>query len=526
MTLNGNGTFGHFRERIAELEFAIEDAGWTKISFDSSREFSRDFLRKLVKLSRVYYLKNPLVNRGVNVQSYYVWGQGVNIHARDKRIQLIIDQFIDDDGNQAELTSHQARTMKECALQVEGNIFFVLFTEPATGLVHIRSIPSDQVVDIICDPDDAKSHWYYKRSWSDSRFNTGSGQYETASRTAYYPDWLYSPQTKPAKIGDDPVEWGAPVYHVRVGGLPDMRFGIPETYSALDWARAYKDFLEDVATLMRSYTRFAGQLTTKGGSVAVAEAESRLGTTVSTDGALDSNPPPLAGSIFISGDPDTQYKPFNLRGASISPEDGRRILLMVAAALGLPETFFGDVSVGTLATARSLDRPTELKFRDRQTLWGDVLHDILQYQVDQAVGAPRGMLSQVGTAATLKGIGGFVDPNQIDRTITIGFPPILEHDIDQIVGSIVKAATLGGQGAFAGTLSPEITTRMLLEALREDDIDELMGQLFPGSDNGEAPEANIAATAGSGSNANTPPGTDTDTDNMGAGSMSKGVGNA
>ena len=71
---------------------------------------------------------------------------------------------------------------------------------------------------------------------------------------------------------------------------------------------------------------------------------------------------------------------------------------MVAAATGLPESFFGDVSVGTLATARSLDRPTELKFHSRQTLWADVLRDLLGYVIDQAVTAPRGQLQ--GTVAT------------------------------------------------------------------------------------------------------------------------------
>lgn len=465
-------------ERIAELELGLEDIGWIKFSLESSNEFSRQFLRDLTRISRLYYLKNPLVNRGVSVQAFYVWGQGVTITARDPRIQTIVKAFMEDHANQAELTSHQARTMKEVALQVEGNIFFTFF-KGVDNVLKVRTIPTDQVTDIICDPEDSKSVWFYKRQWTEARFNISTGTYDHEARVAYYPDWRFKPDSMPQTIAKDPVVSDVPVYHVKVGGMPDMRFGVPETYSALDWARAYKDFLEDVATLMRAYSRFVGQLTTKGGATGVAAANDLLGTTVSAEDPLDNNRPNV-GSIFVSGDAgESTYKPLNVRGASINPEDGRRLLLMAAAALGLPETFFGDVSVGTLATARSLDRPTELKFRDRQTLWGDALHDILQYQVDVVMQDQGNPLSLVGDdrLSPLPSV-----PSGVDRTIVIDFPPILEHGVDELIGSIVKAATLGGQGQFAGTISPQLTTRMLLAALGEPDIDEKLKILFPDDD--------------------------------------------
>src|SRR5438477_4821568 len=107
-------------------------------------------------------------------------------------------------------------------------------------------------------------------------------------------------------------------------------------------------------------------------------------------------------------------------GATVAADDGRRLLLMVCAGTGWPETFFGDVSVGTLATARSLDRPTELRLRNRQTLWSDIIIDIAQFVIDKKLESTQGLKK-----------------GQVDRTINTAFPPIVQHDVKEIVDAIV-----------------------------------------------------------------------------------------
>ncbi len=49
-------------ERLAELELALEDQEWLKLSLTGEREFSREGLGKIVRLSRLMFLKNPLIN--------------------------------------------------------------------------------------------------------------------------------------------------------------------------------------------------------------------------------------------------------------------------------------------------------------------------------------------------------------------------------------------------------------------------------------------------------------------------------
>lgn len=453
-------------ERLASLEFALEDAGWQALSFASEREFSREGLRRIAEIARIMFIKNPLIKRGVLVQSHYVFGQGVNVRCEDEAVNDVIQQWMGDARNRAELTSHQSRTMKEQALLVEGNIFFVFFTNKATGRVLIRSIPFDEVAEIITDPDDAKSPWYYKRTWNEQRLSE-AGVIEAIAKTAYYPDWRYQPKgaARWKSIGACPVMWDSPVYHVRVGGLPDMKFGVSEVYASIDWAKAYKEFLEDWATLTRALSRYAYKMTTKGGAKGVAAIKQRLGTTIGTSNVIDRNPAPTVGATAVMGE-GNELEPMRIGGANVTAEDGRRLLLMVAAGMGLPETFFGDSSVGTLATAKSLDRPTELKMKDRQTLWVDIFKDILNYVVYQAAVAPKGALrGKVEAIAEEDGTPRLL----LDKkplAIDADFPSLLEHDVQQLVGAINTAAS--------GIPDKRLIAKLFLVALGEDDVDALL----------------------------------------------------
>jgi hypothetical protein len=483
-------------ERIAELE--QENVGWNQLTSLGEMEFSRAGLRDITRLARLYYLKNPLVNRGVNVQALYVWAQGVEIEAEAEEVNEVIQDFLEDPKNKAELTSHQAQTLTEVDLEVTGNLFLVLFVDMVSGRVRIRSIPMTQADEIICNPEDAKEPWYYKRVWSIDQFDMSTGVTVSKAATVYYPDWQYKPKNRPPTIAGHETRWNEPVYHVKVGALKDMRFGLSEVYQALDWAKAYKSFLENWSTIMQAYARFAMRLTTPGGKAGIAAAKAKLGTTL-TQTSGETNPPPLMGSTFI-GLPGANVEPIKTAGATTSAESGRPLKLMAATAVGLPETFFGDASVGTLATAKSLDRPTELKFVDRQQLWRDILQDICQFVIDASARATRGKLkgkvalNDFGDETViLTGINKETG-EQISRRVTITFPPILERDMDARINAIVTAATLDGK-AQAGTMDTRTLVRLLLTALGVEDVDELLDKIAPVDETGmPTPQAQEAMT--------------------------------
>ena len=461
-----------YSESIRQLEMAMEEAGWSRITSGGEREFSRQTLGDISSLARVMYLKNPLIQRGVEVYRLYVWGQGMRISAKDADINQAIQDFLDDPENRKALSGHQAHMERETELRVDGNLFFVFFSDP-TGRVKTRLIQFDEISDIVRNPDDRLDPWYYLREWT-------SG---TTQMRAYYPDWRYSPVFKPEKVDDILVRWDTPVFHVRVGGFGSWKFGVSEVYAALDWAKAYKGFMEDWASIVKAYSRFAWKAKTKGGALGVQAAKAKLATTMGYTGS-ETNPAPTTGSVFV-GTEGQDLEPIKTSGATTSADDARRLLLMVCAAYGLPETFFGDASVGSLATAQSLDRPTELAMEDRQTLWVDVFGQILDYV----------LLCRMKAKSGLKKLGKIkreIIGERVYETILWGegikkplldidFPPLLSTDKTKEIKAIVSAATLDGK-ALAGTIDMKTTVKLLLTALGQDDVDDILKAMFDEED--------------------------------------------
>jgi hypothetical protein len=470
----GNDSLELYQERISELELAFEDKGWIRLTGETEKEFSRAGLKIINQLARLYWLKNPLIRRAVLTQTQYVFGQGLSINAKDPEVNKVIQNFLDDPKNRAELTEHQSRMVKESELQLFGNIFFVLFVNQLTGKVRIRTISVDEIEEIICDPDDSKTPWFYKRVYTRKNINRRTGSYKDETVTEYYRDWKYT--DKDAKrIGGKGIE-EAVIYHVAVNKLSDMKFGVSEVYAALDWAKAYKEFLEDWATIVKSYSRFAWKLTTKAGKGAIARAKTKLGTTLASDSG-ETNPPPAAGSVFAANE-SVKMDPIKTSGATTSASDGDKLVHMVSAATGI---FFhyltGDPSTGNLATAKAMERPMELMFRDRQQLWVSVYQEILNFVMEQSVKADKGVLK--GTISEDEfGEETITMDNDADKTVSVTFPPLLEKDTSARIDAIIKAATLDGKRR-SGTMEMTMIVKLMLEALGVEDIDEIIERMFP-----------------------------------------------
>lgn len=440
--------------RIADLELALEDRGWQQMTMSAAFEFSRHGLGIIVELARAMYIKNPLINRGVEVKKLYVWAQGVKVSCDDEVAMEAITQFLEDDGNQRALFGEQAAPDQEKELQVAANVFIACFSAVSSAdTMKVRTIPFEEITEVVRNPEDRSEPWYYKREWTETRLDSDMGTTLQAFRTAYYPDWCYGPPAdeRPDTIGSHPVVWETPVYHVKVGGFAHWEFGVSEVYSALDWARMHSENLQNWASITKALARFAWRLKTKGGAKGVAAAKAKLQSTAGRSGG-ETNPPPVAASTFIGAE-GNELDPIKTAGATSSPADSRFLLLQVASGLGLPEFFFGNADVGNHATSTTLDRPTEMTFVERQKLWAHVRHDLCKL------------------ACTSRSI-------KPTEPIVVTFPPILEHDVDTAMSALIKGITLDGKPPI---VVPDMRTvaKMVFDLLAVPDATDVLDALFP-----------------------------------------------
>lgn len=493
-----------FQERIAELELNLEDTGWTSIGGFEDIEFTREGLRRIARESRIFFMKNPLVRRAILTQACYCFAHGVTVKARHPLIDEVVQRFMSDKRNRAEFTSPLAMMQRDIDLAADGNLFLALFSN-AKGDVRVRAIPYDEISDILLDPDDNKVPQFYVR-------NGGDGV-----DVQYYPDVSYRPASQPEMMEGTEgrqageIRWDVPMMHVKVNALNGQRFGLSEVYSAQEWARMYNQFLHDFAMVMRAHAKFAWRETVKGGAGQRAAAKAKLDSGISS-GGTQTKAAPVAGAVLVETEGKSRLDQIT-QGQSGSGEDGRRLLLMVSAATGVFEHFFGDPSSGNLATATTMDRPMELTFMARQMLWHDVIEAVCEYVILVAVrsGAVKGVTVQEKPSSWEDEVEAVyskdplledteLDPDfdadkPIDTSTEVSFPDLVERDMLAHVQAIQAAAAAGGVGSDGSTWE-EYITRQLLMALGERSIEETLDELYPEEVEGEEETPPLAVDPG------------------------------
>lgn len=465
--VNGLTETVHLLEaNLAQLEQALLEPGWQRLSAVADMEFTREGMATISRLCRLMGIKDPLLRRAIALKTYYVFGQGVTVTAKDETVAPVIEQLVDDTGNQRSVFGLQAQASLQRSKMTDSNIFLALFTNPATGRVKVRDLPFDEIKSVISNPEDASEPWFYERAWTVvDRSGPGlSGKSEY--RRVLYPCIDYQPAKQPPTYGGLEVKWDAPVIHVESNKPRGWQFGVPELYPALDWARAHSEYLDDFRRLVKVLAKIAWSLTGVKGS----QLE-RAKTQLTNATAEDAN----VGQAWVGDQGGGTLEPMmKSGGVQVEPDDARQFSLMVAAATDLPETMLkGDPSTGNLATAETLDRPTELAMEWDRRVWTDVFKRICQYAIDQAATAPSGELSGVAEqdgderVVTLTG--------DVSREVSVDWPPIQERSMREILDTLV--GTTAGATSLPGASDPDVSLeflRIALTALDVDDVDTLV----------------------------------------------------
>lgn len=457
---------GKLRETFWELELALDDRGWKRMEALAQYEFSRYGIQQIILASRLYFIKNPLIRRGVMLTAYYVFARGLEIHSENEAADAVIQEFLA--ANEKEF-GHTGLVEKEQSRHTDGNLFFAFFSKESDGAVQVRTIDAVEIQEIITDPDDSSVEWYIRRMYSKTRLDAGTGNVVTEQVDEWYPalDFVESNAPLLSMIAGKPVQTKTPVLHVKAGGLPKWHFGCPLVYAAIDWARAYRKLMENYCSKEEALSRFTWNMETKGGQQAIQNFQNVLTTTLGDGGtSVERNPAPNVASTFVTG-PGNKLTPIPTANMISDPDIGRPVGQMAAAALDLPETMlFGRADVGNLATAESLDRPTELKFLFIQQVWREILTKILKYVVKRSSLAPSGKMKEAIKAA-------------VDIQIIVKFPAVLEHSIKDQVDAIVRAITLASTDGQAYGIDLRTGVGLLLAEFGVEKPEVILDLMFP-----------------------------------------------
>lgn len=480
---------------VADLERqVIVDPGWRMFAVLAEQEFSPDGMVMLRQVCRLSAIANPMVKRGLNLRGFYVWGQGCQIVARangknrdnpnEQDVQAVLAEHIDDEGNQRSVFGQQAREENEHALGTDGEVFVTLYTKPTTGWVQARTILADEIVDVITDPEDRGTPWYYHRVWHLDGFNA-DGTPRHGQAEMLYPDVDYKPKSRPTRFAGKKIAWDTPVVHVAVNRPKGWLRGIPDAYCVINWSRAYKEFLEQWAGLMRSLSKFAWKLTAEGKNREQAKTAMAAATAARYRGGDE----PVGSVAFTP--PNTSLEAIPKSGAVIDSESGRPLAMMVAAGLNIPVTMLlGDPGqTGARATAETLDWPTELGMKSRRELWTAAQLRIARYVLTESVRASRGRLKGSIKADTVTGREVLTLAGDTDRTIDVIWPPLDKQDPKAIIDAVVAANS-------TNTVKPELVLRLVLAALDVRDAEAILDEMLDDEGNFQWPATGAPAGPG------------------------------
>ncbi|WP_193613151.1 hypothetical protein [Nocardioides lijunqiniae] len=487
-------------EALSDLELAAEDKGWRVASMELDREFSREGLDSVIRNCSVMAIASPLIKRGLQLRTGYVWGQGVTVAARagegaDQNVNAVVQAFWDDDSNKKALTSPEAQERLERKLGTQGQVIFTFFPDPLTGRVQVRTTPLSEVRDSVSNPDDRDDVWFYFRTYEvfiiEAGYAMGSTRRRKETRRVLHPAIGHWPTSRPRSIDGIPVLWDQPMLHVKVNEPDHGKWGIPDAYAALPWARAYEGFLTDWARLVKALSKFAWRLSGDKSSKARRAAETMRAALPrpSTHGLPDPSGEGGVGQVAASG-PGTSLEAIPKSGATIDSGSGRPLAAMVAAGLGVSVVdLLADPGVtGARAVAETLDKPVILEMNGRRGLWGSVLQQILSYVIDQSVKAPRGPLKGSTVRDTRTGKETITLTGDVERTVTVEWPALNELDPVKLVHAIVEADS-------TGKLPPLETARQLMNALGVKDVDELLDDMTDDDGNWIDPEMTAGQVA-------------------------------
>jgi hypothetical protein len=434
---------------------------WVNIT-GAQRDDEDEELRRneIVPISRRMQRWDPLTKRIIATWTDFGFGQDVVIAPKDDAVQTWWLEYWTAIRNRPILSERELHKLSDQTL-VDGEFFFVYFTDTTTGQVTTRTIDTLEITEFITLPNDDQTVLYYKRQWQEGEL--------IEQKTAYYPHWLATDQQlDQAELPDDAVliqnqDEGVDVDMMQVALTSQTVRGWPLMAASQDWNRAYIDFLQNRAAVSRAVATYVDRVQVEGGSRAVSSFVQQLQSSlVDNPDTWETNPVPAAGSMGVTNQA-VNWDRFNMSsGASDAEKDGRMLFNMVGIGAGLFPHWLGQGEAFRLATASAMETPTLRNFERYQRFWQSIWQD---------------MYDHVLAMAELYGGQTFTDE---DRIVEITLDPLLQEDLTAVATALGQLSNVPQV-----TLPAKETSRIAWQALGFEDIEELLAAEFPEGEDGQ-----------------------------------------
>lgn len=375
------GEVGELQESLLRISDAFDNVGWSPLPTEDAHEMPLKTVKRIAEIARAMNAMNPFVKRGVNARISYVWGRGVKFDG----IEDIKDEF---SKNRKKMFSPQAYEELERVLATDGNAFTALpLKDEVKGMpTSAFRVTLDEIEGAVSNPMDKEEIWYYKRTYKIVVTSSLTGEQETREETKWYASLGYYQRLKelgknlPKRWNKHGVEQNYVIQHTAVNKQVGWRWGVPDVLPVIFWAKAYKEYLEDNAMLVKAYSRLAWQ---------VKVPNSQAGVVASAQVMAPPTRDPMTGELRNIGGTHVgthEVVPMPTSGSSVNFDNGSALASAIAAGLEVSKVvILSDSGASNRAAEGSLDLPTLKAMESRQQLHVERFMEIFEFwgaQVD------------------------------------------------------------------------------------------------------------------------------------------------
>jgi hypothetical protein len=286
--------------------------------------------------SKQYYAftHDPVARQGCNIIASFVCGRGINIVAKDPKVQDVVDEFID-------RTNFNLRIHKLIVQLSRDGELFIRKMPLGDGRMAFVSVPPETIWEIVTNGEDPNDVYYYVQ-----RFQT---RYQS-----------YVQQPAPASTRYQMIERylkADEMIHVKINNDESDVRGHSDIFPALGWLRRMRDYFDALVGKEQSAAAYVWHYKVNGSA-----ADMQRIANAAVGGRY-----PEPGSYFMSNDKvDISAVASGTPAPTGSDSTYGGLLNHIATAFGLSKVYFGLSDKQARASALVATEPSAKKFEQRQ----------------------------------------------------------------------------------------------------------------------------------------------------------------